>query len=358
MEMKSPISFRFSDNLMDKLKARATTKKTTIADLVRETLESSIDNEDIETKHYHDLITSPVESLVKIHRKLHSNLKSDSYTLNLPEIKFIIHYCYLAYQNNSGIISNEYLIILVLFTTRLIGLSLETNTEFDKHYVYRCLDVNEGSLDNDLVTLHHELEKKCNSFSSEYILRPLYSDAFNLENYNQDDLKPIFSKERLKILLPLVVKGIIYHIGKGNYIIKEMATIQSSHRECFSVANLDFSIECIGNDHYSDELPYLYFIISGANFTQPIDCKKFIALLRIIKAKETDSLDMYKNESDGVKIYFASRHNDKVHIELGSFRLIFSQSEYQAFVKKLEKSLNTPQLQEQVEAFKLMYGDI
>lgn len=355
--MKIPSSFRFPEWLMDKLKARAESKNRSLTEHVQTVLEASIENENFEKKQYYEFIADPEKSISNIYEKLFRETDTKASCLSLSEIKFMIHYCHEAYLYYSGIVSNNYINVIVDITLELIKVSLKDNIQFDKYYVYRCLDLSDENFNKDINELRNVINNGVYSSYAEYLSRPLESNAFELHTYQNKIIDSIFTKERLKKIFPLVVRGII---GRDESKWKINITSQNipSQKVSFSVSDFSFSIDCHGNDIKRNESASVYFLIEGNHFIQPCTFKKMLAVIRLINFDNMGREFLFNDDSDKVSIYSPQFKSDNAIIDLDSFRIFLSFDEYNDFKVKFLESIQDEKIAMIINAMKNIQGDI
>lgn len=360
--MKLPTSFRLPETLLNKLKARSENSKKSISDIVCEALNASFESETSNIKNYNELLLNPINSCIIIYKKLYSyQAFKEVYDIGIPEIKFIINQISNAYRQNADIITADYLCLLMDMTFEFMEYSISNKISFDEHYVYRCLDIMPTEQKDSLKNLKNEICKNNNGGYGEYLLRPLSSEAFELEKYPQILLKNIFSMTRLRQLFPLVIKGINLDMKTSQELIKKIGVSLASQREGFKIGELAFNIECHGNNHLShgDQIPSIYLIVCHEHFILPLGIRKLLSILRLIKWFLGKDMSSTHAKSEDVTFFLPVNSNDSSYqIQIDAFRLLFSKEEFYQFINQMNELVHKTPLKETIDQFKVMYGDI
>ncbi|HIE9447001.1 TPA: hypothetical protein ACXRZU_000619 [Klebsiella pneumoniae] len=350
--MKVPSSFRFPDILMRKLKARAETKNTSLTEHVQKVLEASLEFEDFEEKHRHKLMENPIGGLKGLYEKIFSDINGNEVNLSLSEIIFILHYCYKAYNNNSGVVSLSYASIIATIISDLIKHSELMDIPYDKVYTCRCLNLSDERLENSLKEMLDSIKLNLDASYMEYISRPLENGAFNFILYNNQFLRTVFSKERLRALFPLMTKGVRSEQNEC------LSLNMHSCRETLSVSGMSFSIVVHGNELSMREHPEIYLVIEGGNFVTPLPAEKLLSILRVIEHELHSDSSFKVTFSELVKIYKSHSGTNKNIIDIDSFHILFSDEEYSDFVEKLTGLLLKKDISSAIITTRIMLGDI
>uniref|UniRef100_UPI00289EDE1D hypothetical protein n=1 Tax=Escherichia coli TaxID=562 RepID=UPI00289EDE1D len=112
-----------------------------------------------------------------------------------------------------GIVSHDYINVIVDITLDFIKASLN-HIAFNKKYVYRCLELSDETLIDDIIKLREEINQGIKGSWAEYLTRPLADGVFDYRLYERNIIDSIFTKERLIKLFPLAVRGVMDKCNK------------------------------------------------------------------------------------------------------------------------------------------------
>lgn len=357
--MKLPTSFRLPGDILNKLKSRAEQSNQSASEIVCAALLKSFESEGFEINNVYELLKEPVTSYINIYKKLKTNKTPTSYPpLGSSEIKFMIYQISSAYRfHYASCVSPIYLNILLDISYELICYSKNNNIQFDEYYVYNCLDIKNDSI-NNLDQLKANFLKESSSGYAEMLLRPLESDAFNLNNYSLSVLGEIFNKERLTELLPIVLMGIKKEIDyeTRNEIQSQIQGIAKSvNFNIGTFANKEFSIQCHGNDAFYKNIPGIFFIIEANDITIPMQFNHFLSLLRLCKIYNNPKSISSSIESIDVSLMSGNTWNI---LNVDGVRIYFKEDEYKKIINAIIQSEHSNLIKDQIHYFKCIYGDI
>ncbi|WP_312685837.1 hypothetical protein [Escherichia coli] len=355
--MKIPSSFRFPEQLMIRLKTIAKSQNRTLTEYVQTVLETSIESEDFEKKQFYEFMADPEKTISNIYIKLFKITESQVIYLSLSEIKFMVHHCHQAYLSYKGIVSHDYINVIVDITLDFIKASLN-HIAFNKNYVYRCLELSDETLIDDIIKLREEINQGIKGSWAEYLTRPLADGVFDYRLYERNIIDSIFTKERLIKLFPLAVRGVMDKCNKPWEVNITNENI-SSYELSFDISDFTFSIECSGTEVEYKELASIYFLIKGRHFIRPCLYKTLLALIRLVKIDEVKGYSLIRTGSEDVSIYYAPSLNPgEVTIDIDAFRLFFTIDEYREFKKSLLNAIKDEKMALIIYAMKNQQGDI
>ena len=345
--MRKPTSFRFNESLINRLRLRAETKKKSLSEYAEEILNSSLNYDDFELNHYHRMIENPEKHASKIYEKLKD---SDNNRISLSELMFIFHYCREAYINHSGFISGCYINIFARMSAELIKYSLENHIDFDKHYVYRCFDLNDRNLESKIIEIDNNSKKIHTSSYAEYILRPLESGAFDLSKYPNEVINDIFSKEKIREVFPLIIYGL--KKSKASQP-KEINFELNNEKITFEHLEHQFSILCLGNEYERTKQPQLFLSITTKNSNITFSCETLLKLIRELSISEHETL-----YTPSCSVIHPTKDNKIGIINIDNFRLEYYDNDFYAFKVKIKEAIDNEEIAPIIQKMRVMYGDI
>lgn len=359
--MKISTSFRLPAELLSKLKDISKINNTSINDIVCTVLFNSFENENYFRNNFHDLMKDPVTSYLSIFKKL-QNKTSDlnKFVLDISELKFLILKIFDAYRHSSNtIVTQRYFDILLDFSFELFQFSSRKGIPFDEQYVYKYLDLKRDRLIN-IDDLKNSFSKNCNGAYAEMLMRPIASDAFDFGSYSLKFLDSVFTRERLKQLLPVVVMGLGTELDDNlrDKIQQEtLSTLSSQNISLNKIGGINFRIDCIGNDMIYQNRPSMYFLISSDNIMLPLNANEFLSLLRICNSYINSNLICHQIRSNNLSLLF-DMDNKYYALNINEIRIIFNETDFDKFVTMIAKLESNPLIKNQINYFRQVYGDI
>src|SRR5471030_1863344 len=210
----------------------------------------------------------------------------------------------------------------------------------------------------------HTVSRAVDPGYAEYLMRPLASGCFSLNDYPDDVLAHVFTPARLQQIFPLLMRTRQWTFGQRETFIREMRPSVREMNETFTAGELRFDIRVEGQRGdlpaaVGDELPRLFLVLTGSNFVMPFGWKAFAELCRL--------LTTYRTTPEAVR-----RYSEVTHITLGlpgtahqdailgfdALRVFVPAEAFGELVRELTERVETGTLANAVEALRALYGDL
>lgn len=363
--MPNYLSLRFPKKLIENLRNRAVTEKTSVNALTERILSASLPTT-ATVDDWLRLTSQPDETVHDLYRKVILGETFGRQALRRTELRFMIEMAHKAYRDASP---REYVRLPVLET--LLKLSFELLTwqadnglPVDDQYIKHIFEFETVNWREESERFMRELSHAVDPGYAEYLLRPLASMCFSLADFPDNVLARSFTPARLKQIFPLLMRTRQWSLEQREKFIRDMRPSVREMNETFTAGDLRFDIQVVGQHSDSPspagvKAPRLYLVLTGSNFVMPFGWGEFAELYRVLK--------IYRTEPDAVHRYGKGTH---ISLALPSFthkdailwfdvlQVFVPTYAFEELARELTERVEEVALAVAVEELRTLYGDL
>lgn len=363
--MLSQLTLRFPKKLIESLKNRAVTEKTSVNALAERFLDVSLQTS-APDDDWLQLTTRPDEAVQLLYRKVILGETFGRQALRRAELRFMVELAHQAYRDAGA---KEFVRWPVLETLLNISFELlvwqaEQGLPVDGHYIKRTFEFATENWQEEAARFMREVSRAVDPGYAEYLLRPLASGCFSLDDYPDDVLARVFTPARLQQIFPLLMRTRQWTFEQRETFIQEMRPSVREMNETFTAGELRFDIRVEGQRGdlpaaVGDETPRLFLVLTGSNFVIPFGWEAFAELCRLLTTYHTTP-EAVRRYSEGTHITLGlpgTAHQDAI-LGFDALRVFVPAEAFSELVRELTERVATGALANAVEALRTLYGDL
>ncbi|WP_228389051.1 transcriptional regulator [Rahnella sp. RcJ3] len=363
--MLSQLTLRFPKKLIESLKNRAVTEKTSVNALAERFLDVSLQT-NAPDDDWLQLTTRPDEAVQRLYRKVILGETFGRQALRRAELRFMTELAHQAYRDACA---KEFVRWPVLETLLNINFELLVwhagqGLPVDSHYIKRTFEFATENWQEESERFMRELSHAVDPSYAEYLLRPLASGCFELDDYPDDVLARIFTPARLRQIFPLLMRTRQWSFEQRETFIREMRPPVREMNETVTAGELRFDIRIKGQRGElpaatGDEVPRLFLVLTGSNFVMPFGWGEFAELYRLLKVYRTTPAAV-RRYSEGPHITLGlprAAHQDVI-LGFDALRVFVPAEAFGELVRELTARVETGALACVVDALRTLYGDL
>ncbi|RJT32760.1 transcriptional regulator [Rahnella woolbedingensis] len=363
--MLSQLTLRFPKKLIESLKNRAVTEKTSVNALAERFLDVSLQTS-APDDDWLQLTARPDEAVQQLYRKVVLGETFGRQALRRAELRFMMDLAHQAYRQAGA---KEFVRWPVLETLLNISFELlvwqaEQGLPVDGHYIKRTFEFDSENWQEEAARFMQGVSRAVDPAYAELLLRPLVSGCFSLNDYPDDVLARIFTPPRLQQVFPLLMRTRQWSFEQRETFIREMRPAVREMKETFTAGDLRFDIRIEGQRGdlpaaVGDETPRLFLVLTGSNFVMPFGWAQFAELCRLLNVYRTTP-EAVRRYSEGPHITLAlpgAAHQDAT-LGFDALRVFVPAGAFGELVRELTARVETGALASAVEALRTLYGDL
>lgn len=363
--MLSQLTLRFPKKLIESLKNRAVTEKTSVNALAERFLDVSLKTS-APDDDWLQLTTRPDEAVQQLYRKVILGETFGRQALRRAELRFITDLAHQAYRDAGA---NEFIRWPVLETLLNISFELlvwqaEQGLPVDGHYIKRTFEFATENWQEEAAQFMQGVSHAVEPAYAEFLLRPLASGCFALEEFPDDVLARIFTPPRLQQVFPLLMRTRQWSFEQRKTFIREVRPSVRKMSETLTAGDLRFDIRIEGQRGdlpaaVGDETPRLYLVLTGSNFVMPFGWAQFAELYRLLTVYR-NTPEAVRHFSEGTHITLGlpgAAHQDTI-LGFDALRVFVPAEAFGELVRELTERMETGALNNAVEALRTLYGDL
>lgn len=362
--MISQLTLRFPKKLIELLKNRAGSENISVNALTERLVESSLQSS-LPQDEFLQLSTDPDQSLRQVYRKITGVGAFGPQALTAGELRWFFHQAREACVIPGELVTPRGIENALQISCELAAAAVENQLPFDEFYVRRELRLQSGTRWTDaaaqcLASLRPDID----ALSAEFLLRPLASQAFPLEQYPAECLARICTPARLKALLPLAVRQRRYTPEQRDRFALETGQRMPDLIRKISAGGLSVELWLAGNqtaqaDASSLSGPRFALTVGDARFLQVFDWATFASLRRQFRARSaTAQFDSRSWQSPVTGFYFPEADNAQVVMNLGGLKLFLTRQEYTALEADFLALVSAPDVAPILDSMRILFGDL
>lgn len=363
--MLSQLNLRFHRKLIDALKNRAASEKTSVNALAERYLDAALQAPG-QDDDYRRLITDPEEALRQLYRKIMLGETVGRQAIRRADLRFIVETAHQAYSRGK---SREYVRWSVLETLLQISFELllwqaENHRPVDSPYLKGTFEFETENWEVESARFLQELSPAVSPGYAEILLRPLASGCFALTDFPDEVLARIFTNVRLQQIFPLLIYARAWDVEQQKAFIQAMRPLIPAINETLIAGDLRFEIHVDGQrgrliPGVGYPVPCLYLVISGNQFIMPHDWTHFAELYRLLKVYRTVPEAIRRlNEGDRVSLSPPGTAGKEAILGFDTLRVFVPADAFEALVIQLTDAVETGPLASTVEGLRTLYGDL
>jgi len=363
--MISQLTLRFPKKLIETLKNRAASEKTSVNALAERFLDVSL-QAPAQDDDYIQLITNPDDTVRHLYRKIILGETFGRQAIRRAELRFLMETAHRSYRDASA---GEYVRLPVLETLLKISFALLTwqadnGLPVDSHYIQRTFEFETESWQDESARFLRELSPAIDPGYAEILLRPLASGCFTLTDFPDEALARIFTPARLRQIFPLLMRTPDWSFEQRQDFIREMRPLLPDMNETFTADDLRFDIHIDGQraDVPSSAgylVPCLYLVVTGSNFVMPHGWAHFAELYRLLKVYHTVP-EAVRRLSEGYHVSLSQPGAVSKEAILGfdALRVSVPAEAFDRLVHLFIERVEAGPLSEALDVLRTLYGDL
>lgn len=363
--MLSQLTLRFPKKLIESLKNRAVTEKTSVNALAERFLDVSLQTS-APDDDWLQLTARPDDAVRQLYRKVVLGETFGRQALRRAELRFMTDLAHQAYRDAGA---KEFVRWPVLETLLNISFELlvwqaEQGLPVDGHYIKRTFEFATENWQEEAAQFMQGVSRAVDPTYAEFLLRPLASGCFALEECPDDVLARVFTPARLQLIFPLLMHTRQWTFEQRRTFIREVRPSVREMSETFTAGDLRFDIRIEGQRGdlpaaVGDETPRLFLVLTGSNFVMPFGWAQFAELCRLLIVYRTTP-DAVRRFSEGTHITLGlpgTAHQDAI-LGFDALRVFVPAEAFGELVRELTERVEAGGLANAVEALRTLYGDL
>lgn len=362
--MLSQLTLRFPKKLIERLKNRATSENTSVNALAERLMETSLQGS-AAGEEYLRLATDPDEALRQLYRQLILGQNFGAPTLSRDTLQFLLELAHQGYSRGQGqLVSMSRLKELLEITFALLAWQVENHQEVDAPYLKGTFGLRGEDWQAECREFLKQLTPGITQDYAEHLLRPLASQAFDLDTFPDEVLATIFTRRRLQAIFPLCIYARNWDFDTRRRFIDQLRPMIPAVRETFDAGTVKFDIRISGQEPGIPsggwyETPRLYLLLNGQDFIMPFGWESFSELLRILTVYHAHPQALHQGYQ-GQRAMFSPREtaDNKGIIGLDTLRVYLPEEEFATLVTALVTRCEHGELTSTLESLRCLYGDL
>ncbi len=362
--MLSQLNLRFPKKLIEALKVRAGRENTSVNALAERFLDNSLKTA-AAGDGYFQLLADPEATIRLLYRHIILGQTFGTSALSRDEVHFMLVHAREAFLYGKGRLATLPALRTLLDITRdLLAWQVNHGRPVDGHYLKGIFRLAGERWTEEYDAFLAELRPVVDQMYAEHLLRPLESDCFELADVPDCQLAEIFTLPRLKIIFPLVLRGLDWSEDKAEALAQEMHPLIPEVRETIIAGTLRLDINIDGQPAGQRpgawyKTPRLSLFITGQEFVVPYGWKPFSELLGLftLYARHPEAL---RQGHQGDRVMFSppgSVMNDGF-FGIDGLRIFLPEEAFEMLVSELTVKCQEGPLAEALTGLRCLYGDL
>ncbi|MEI3779844.1 transcriptional regulator [Pectobacterium brasiliense] len=362
--MLSQLTLRFPKTLIERLKNRAATEKSSVNALAERMMETGLQGSAV-SEEYLRLATDPDETLRQLYRKLILGQTLGAPQLSRDTLQFMTDLAHQGYaRGQSQLVNLSRLRVLLDITGELLAWQMANHQPVDSHYLKSTFGLAGDDLPAEYAQFLTQLSPAISQDYAEHLLRPLASRAFDLHEIPDEVLATLFTRPRLKAIFPLCMYARHWDFDTRRRFMDQVRPILPAINETIDAGTVKLDLRIRGQEPDTRpggwyETPRLFLVVQGKDFLMPFGHEQFSELLRTLTVYHTHPAVLNQGWN-GQYVMFSTREtagNDVV-VGLDSLRIWVPEAGFTALASALVTHCGQGTLATVLDDLNCLYGDL
>ncbi|WP_337263623.1 transcriptional regulator [Serratia sp. MMO-24] len=363
--MLSQLNLRFHRKLIEALKNRAASEKTSVNALAERYLDAALQAPG-QDDDYLRVITDPDDTLRQLYRKIILGEVLGRQAIRRAELRFMVETAHQAYRGGK---SREYvrgavLETLLRITFELLLWQVENGLPIDRHYLKSTFEFETEHWEVESARFLQELSPAVSPGYAEILLRPLAAGGFALTDFPDEVLARIFTTGRLQQIFPLLMHTRAWDVTQRKTFIQDMRPPIPAIHQTLTAGSLQLEIRVDGQrdsrvSSVEYRVPCLSLVVTGQHFVMPFEWSHFAELYRLLKVYRTVPEAIRRlSEGHHVSLSPPGAVSQEAILGLDALRVFVPAEAFAVLVVQLTDAVDTGPLALAVDALRTLYGDL
>lgn len=362
--MLSQLNLRFHKKMIEALKTRAGRENTSVNALAERFLDNGLKTS-AAGDGYFQLIADPESTVRQLYRHIILGQTFGSAPVTRDELHFMMNHARGAFLHGKDRLATLQALSTLLDITRdLLAWQVEHNRPVDDHYLKGIFRLAGKNWREEFDQFRVELRPIIDQMYAEYLLRPLESDCFNLQDIPDSTLAEIFTLPRLKVIFPLVLRGLGWTEVQARALAQELRPAVPAVTETVLAGTLRLDIRTEGQQPGERpgawyNTPRLHLLITGQDFVVPYGWEAFSEMLGlfILYARHPEAL-AHGHQGERVMFSPPGHVTDEGFFGVDGLRIFLSPADFETLVRELTTKCAKDTLAGALTGLRCLYGDL
>ncbi|MCL6723196.1 transcriptional regulator [Klebsiella sp. T2.Ur] len=362
--MLSQLNLRFPKKLIGALKARAGSENVSVNALAERFLDDGLKTAAV-GDGYFGLIADPEATIRQLYRHIILGQTYGTAPVTRDELRFMLVHARKAFlHGHNRLATLPALGTLMDITRDLLAWQVENNRPVDGPYLKGIFRLAGENWTEEFDTFRTALRPVVDQMYAEYLLRPLESDCFELADVPDSQLAVIFTLQRLKVIFPLVLRGLDWSEEKARALTQELRPVIPAVTETTEAGTLRLDIRIDGQPPGTRpgvwyEIPRLHLLITGQDFVVPYGWDVFSELLGLftLYARHPEAL---AHGHQGWRVMFSppGHVSKEGFFGIDGLRIFMPAEAFETLVREFTAHCAEGSLAEALTGLRCLYGDL
>lgn len=362
--MLSQLNLRFHKKLIEALKVRAGRENTSVNALAERFLDDGLKTV-APGDGYFQLIADPEATVRHLYRHIILGQTFGTSALSRDELRFMLVHTREAFlRGHNRLATLPALGTLLDITRDLLAWQVEHDRPVDGHYLKGIFRLTGENWTEEFDTFRAELRPVIDQMYAEHLLRPLESDCFELTEVPDVVLAEIFTLPRLKVVFPLMLRGLDWSGEKARELAQELRPVIPAVTETIEVSPLHLEIRVDGQPPGERPgawytTPCLHLLITGQDFVVPYGWEVFSELLGLFSLYARHPEALAHGHLGERAMFSPPGHVTKEgFFGIDGLRIFLPAEAFETLVRELTTRCDENLLAEALAGLRGLYGDV
>ena len=362
--MLSQLTLRFHKKLIEALKVRAGRENTSVNALAERFLDDGLKTTTA-SDGYFQLIVDPEATVRQLYRHIILGQTFGAAPFSRDELRFILAFSREAFLRGQGRLATLPALRTLMDITRdLLAWHVASGRPLDDHYLTGIFRLPGDNLVEEFDRFLADLRPVVDQLYAEHLLRPLESGCFGLADVPDAVLAEIFTLPRLKVIFPLVLRGLDWTEEKATALTQDLRPAIPAVTETIEAGTLSLQIRTDGQ-HPGERpgawysTPRLHLLITGQDFVVPYGWEVFSEMLGLftLYARYPEAL-AHGHQGERVMFSPPGHVSKEGFFGIDGLRIFMPVEAFATLVHELVARCNQGTLDDALNGLRGLYGDL